>query len=154
MVIIERGVTAMMKTTKIVNEKDITRKWHIVDAEGKILGRLASRVAMVLRGKDRPSYSPDRDLGDYVVIINAEKVAVTGNKMLQKKYYRHSGYRGNLKETNLKDMFETKPEDVLRHAVKGMIPKNKLGRQIMKRLRIFTGSEHTHSAQNPEMLDL
>lgn len=143
-----------MKTTKIVNEKDITRKWHVVDAEGKILGRLATRVAMVLRGKDRPSYSPDRDLGDYVVIINAEKVAVTGNKMLQKKYYRHSGYRGNLKETNLKEMLEKKPEEVLRHAVKGMLPKNKLGSKILKRLRIFTGAEHPHAAQNPEIMDL
>lgn len=144
----------MMKTTKIVNEEDITRKWHVVDVEDKVLGRIATRIAMVLRGKNRPSYSPDRDLGDYVVVINAEKIAFTGNKMLQKKYYRHSGYRGNLKETNLKEMMETKPEEVLRHAVKGMIPKNKLGSKMMKRLRIYTGAEHPHSAHKPEIMDL
>ncbi|PKK91403.1 MAG: 50S ribosomal protein L13 [Candidatus Wallbacteria bacterium HGW-Wallbacteria-1] len=144
----------MEKTTKFVRIEDINRKWFVVDAQEKILGRLATSVARVLRGKNKACYSPDRDLGDFVVVVNAEKVAVTGNKLLDKKYYRHSGYRGNLKVRTMAEQLQRHPEEVVRHAVKGMLPKNHLGRQMMKRLRIFTGDTHTHTAQKPETLAL
>lgn len=139
----------MNKTTKTFSPAKIERRWFVVDAEGMVLGRLATRIAHVLRGKHRVEYSPGVDVGEYVIVVNADKVAVTGNKMLQKKYYRHSTYRGNLKETTLSELMKKKPTEALRLAVKGMVPKNHLGKVYMKRLRVFVGAQHTHSAQSP-----
>jgi large subunit ribosomal protein L13 len=130
------------------------RKWTIVDAEGQVLGRLASQVATRLRGKHRPDFTPHLDTGDFVVVVNAAKIRVTGAKMDNKMYYRYSGYPGGLKETNLRVMLEKKPEEVIFHAVKGMLPKNRLGRKMLKKLRVYGGAEHPHAAQQPEQLEL
>ncbi|MDN5341746.1 50S ribosomal protein L13 [Oceanotoga sp. DSM 15011] len=135
-------------------KEDIDRKWYLVDAEGKTLGRLASQIAKVLQGKNKPIYTPSIDTGDFVVVINAEKINLTGKKMEQKEYYRHTGYPGGLKTTSVKEMLEKHPERVLEHAVKGMLPKNLLAKQMLKKLKIYAGTEHPHSAQNPELLDL
>ncbi len=143
-----------MRTTYTVKASEIERKWYVVDAEGHTLGRLASEVARILRGKHKPIFTPHLDTGDFVIIINAEKFKVTGKKLLQKKYYRHSKYVGSLKETSLKEMIEKKPTDVLRHAIKGMLPKNSLGRQMLTKVRIYAGPEHEHQAQNPEILEI
>ncbi len=143
-----------MRTTYIAKTADIERKWYVVDAEGKTLGRLASEVAKVLRGKNKPIYTPHIDTGDYVIVINAEKIVVTGKKPEQKIYTHHSGYIGGLKEITLKRMLETKPENVITHAVKGMLPKNALGRSMMKKLRVYKGAEHEHQAQKPEVLEI
>lgn len=143
-----------MRTTYIAKKADIDRKWYVVDAEGKTLGRLASEVAKVLRGKNKPIYTPHVDTGDYVIVINAEKVAVTGKKLDQKVYTHHSGYIGGLKETTLKEMLAKKPENVITHAVKGMLPKNALGRSMIKKLRVYAGAEHDHQAQKPEVLEI
>ena len=130
----------------------IERKWYVVDATGHTLGRLASEVANVLRGKNKPIYTPHIDTGDYVIIVNAEKINVTGKKLDQKIYYNHSDYVGGMKETKLKDMLAKKPEYVLNHAVKGMLPKGPLGRQMMSKLHVYAGPEHAHAAQKPEVL--
>lgn len=130
----------------------IERKWYVVDAEGKTLGRLASEIAKVLRGKHKPIYTPHMDTGDYVIVINAEKVKVTGKKLDQKIYYHHSGYVGGMKETTLKKMLADKPERVIELAVKGMLPKGPLGRQMYKKLFVYAGPEHKHEAQKPEVL--
>lgn len=130
----------------------IERKWYVVDAEGMTLGRLASEVAKVLRGKNKPIFTPHMDTGDYVIIVNAEKVKVTGKKMTQKIYYHHSDYVGGMKKTTLKEMFAKHPERVLEHAVKGMLPKGPLGRRMYKKLFVYTGPEHKHAAQQPEVL--
>lgn len=143
-----------MRTTYIAKKADIDRKWYVVDAEGKTLGRLASEVAKVLRGKNKPIYTPHVDTGDYVIVINAEKIAVTGKKLDQKVYTHHSGYIGGLKETTLKEMLAKKPENVITHAVKGMLPKNALGRSMIKKLRVYAGAEHDHQAQKPEVLEI
>ena len=143
-----------MRTTYIAKTADIDRKWYVVDAEGKTLGRLASEVAKVLRGKNKPIYTPHVDTGDYVIVINAEKVAVTGKKLDQKVYSHHTGYIGGLKQVTLKKMLETKPENVITHAVKGMLPKNALGRSMIKKLRVYAGPEHDHQAQKPEVLEI
>jgi len=132
----------------------IERKWYVVDATGHTLGRLASEVANVLRGKNKPIYTPHIDTGDYVIIVNAEKIKVTGKKLNQKIYYNHSDYVGGMKETKLKDMLEKKPEYVLNHAVKGMLPKGPLGRQMMSKLHVYAGPEHAHAAQKPEVLEI
>lgn len=134
--------------------ENIERKWYIVDAEGQTLGRLASEVAKVLSGKCKPIYTPHVDTGDHVIIINAEKIVVTGKKADQKLYRHYTGYVGGLKEISYKDLMIKKPEDILMHAVKGMLPKNKIGRQMLKKLRIYKGSEHKHDAQQPEVLEL
>ncbi len=134
------------------SSKEITRDWVIVDASDKILGRLASQIAGRLRGKHKPEFAPHMDAGDFVVVVNAEKVQVTGRKLDQKMYYRHSGWIGGLKETVLKDMLATKPEQVLIKAVKGMLPKNRLGRQLLKKLKVYAGTEHPHTAQQPKPL--
>lgn len=126
------------------------RKWYVVDAEGKTLGRLASEVAKVLRGKHKPIFTPHIDTGDYVIVVNAEKVKVTGKKLNQKIYYHHSGYVGGMKETTLKNMLANKPERVVELAVKGMLPKGPLGRQMYKKLFVYAGPEHKHAAQKPE----
>jgi large subunit ribosomal protein L13 len=134
------------------SSKEITRDWVIVDAQDKILGRLASVIAQRLRGKHKPEFAPHMDAGDFVVVVNAEKVKVTGRKLDQKIYYRHSGWIGGLKETVLKDMMATKPDQVLIKAVKGMLPKNRLGRQMLKKLKVYSGTEHPHAAQQPKPL--
>ena len=143
-----------MRTTYIAKIADVERKWYVVDATDKTLGRLASEIATILRGKNKPMYAPNIDAGDYVIVINAEKVAVTGKKLDQKVYTHHSGYVGGLKTITLKKQLEKKPEEVLKHAVKGMLPKNSLGRDMIKKLRVYKGAEHNHSAQKPEELKL
>ena len=130
----------------------VERKWYVVDAEGKTLGRLASEVANVLRGKNKPTYTPHIDTGDYVIVVNAEKIQVTGKKLDQKIYYRHSDYVGGMKETTLREMLNKKPERVIELAVKGMLPKGPLGRQMMTKLHVYAGAEHGHEAQKPEVL--
>ena len=133
---------------------DITRQWYVVDAEGQTLGRVASQVANVLRGKNKPIYTPNVDTGDFVIVINASKVILTGKKLDQKIYYKHSGYVGGLKETKYRKLMAEKPEEALRHAVVGMLPKGPLGRQMAKKLKIYAGAEHEHAAQKPEKLEL
>lgn len=132
----------------------VERKWYVVDAEGKTLGRLASEVANVLRGKNKPTYTPHIDIGDYVIVVNAEKIQVTGKKLDQKIYYHHSEYVGGMKEATLREMMQKKPEFVITHAVKGMLPKGPLGRQMLKKLHVYAGPEHNHAAQKPETLDI
>jgi large subunit ribosomal protein L13 len=132
---------------------DITRKWYIVDAQGKTLGRLATRVATILKGKHKPEYSPHMDVGDFVVIINADKIHVTGRKMDQKIYYRHSGYPGGLSEITLRNQLVRYPTRAVELAVRGMLPKNRLGRKMLRKLKIYASPEHPHAAQKPEMLE-
>ena len=134
--------------------KDITHNWFVVDASDKILGRLASAVAIRLRGKHKVEFAPHMDTGDFIVVVNARKVRTTGRKLDQKKYYRHSGWIGGLKETSLRDMLAKKPEEVIRKAVRGMLPKNRLGRAMLKKLKIYAGEAHPHEAQKPETLDV
>ena len=129
------------------------KKWYLIDAEGKPLGRLASHIARILRGKNKPSYTPFLDMGDHVVVINAEKVKLTGNKVEQKTYFSHSGYPGGAKIQPISKVLETHPDRIITHAVKGMMPKNRLGRKLMKKLRVFKGDQHDHQAQKPEKLD-
>ena len=133
---------------------NIERKWYVVDAEGMVLGRLASQVAAILRGKNKPTFTPHFDTGDYVIVVNADKVVLTGNKEDQKEYKRYSGYTGGLKITKFKDMKATHPERIVEHAIVGMLPHNKLGRAMAKKLRVYAGSDHGHEAQFPEALDL
>jgi large subunit ribosomal protein L13 len=133
---------------------ELQHNWYVVDATDKILGRLATEVAVFLRGKHKPEFAPHMDNGDFVIVVNADKIKVTGNKLTQKKYYRHSGYPGGLKETNLNTLLGTKPERVIEHAVKGMLPKNALGRAIFKKLKVYAGPDHPHAAQNPASLDI
>ena len=134
----------------IAKPADIDHKWYVIDAEDKTLGKIAAEIAIILRGKKKPIYTPHVDCGDYVVVVNAEKVAVTGKKENQKIYRSHSGYPGGLKETTLAELRAKKPEEIIRHAVKGMMPKGKLGRQMFKKLKVYAGPEHPHAAQNPE----
>ena len=129
---------------------EVERKWYVVDAEGQTLGRLATEIASILRGKNKPQYTPHVDTGDFVVVVNAEKVVVTGRKAEQKVYRRHSGYPGGLKETSYEQMMERRPTEILRRAVKGMMPKNRLARQQLRKLKIYAGPEHPHAAQNPQ----
>ena len=137
--------------TYMANPDKIERKWYVVDAEGQTLGRLASEVARVLRGKNKPVYTPHIDTGDYVIVINAEKIAVTGKKMAQKMYYNHSDYVGGFRETTLAEMMAKKPEKVVELAVKGMLPKGPMGRDMIKKLHVYAGAEHAHAAQKPEV---
>jgi len=138
--------------TFMANPATVDRKWYVVDAEGKTLGRLASEVAKVLRGKNKPIFTPHEDTGDYVIIVNAEKIKVSGKKLDQKIYYHHSAYVGGMKETTLRTMLAKKPEKVVELAVKGMLPKGPLGRQMYKKLFVYAGPEHKHQAQKPEEL--
>ena len=133
---------------------DITRKWYVVDAEGLALGRVASQVANILRGKNKPIYTPNVDTGDYVIVINCDKVILTGKKLDQKIYYKHSGFVGGLKETKYRKLLAEKPEEAMRHAVVRMLPKGPLGRQMAKKLKIYAGAEHEQAAQQPEKLEL
>lgn len=130
--------------------KDVEKKWWLVDADGKVLGRLATQVAVLLRGKHKPQFADFVDTGDFVVVVNAEKISVTGRKIEKKVYYSHSQYPGGLKTKALKDVLEKEPEEAIRKAVRGMIPKNKLGRQVFKKLKVYRGPNHPHQAQNPE----
>ncbi|MBN1579296.1 MAG: 50S ribosomal protein L13 [Anaerolineae bacterium] len=140
--------------THIVKESDIQREWFIVDAEGKTLGRLASKVAQILRGKHKPIFSPHSDSGDFVIVVNADKITVTGNKVDQKMYYRHSGYIGGLKERTFREQLRRHPDEIIKQAVKGMLPHNRLGRKIIKKLKVYAGPEHPHQAQQPQDLKL
>ena len=134
--------------------KEIERKWFIVDAENKILGRLASEIAIRLRGKHKPNFSPHMDVGDFIVVVNAEKVKLTGNKLDDKIYYRHSGWIGGIKQRSAKELLEKKPTELLKSAVEGMLTKNSLGRKQLKKLKIYAGADHPHAAQQPEMLEV
>jgi large subunit ribosomal protein L13 len=129
---------------------EVERKWHVIDAEGQTLGRLATEIARLLRGKNKPQYTPHVDTGDFVVVVNAEKVVVTGKKAEQKVYYRHTGYPGGLRETSYEVLLERKPTEILRKAVRGMMPRTRLGRQQFRKLKIYAGPEHPHEAQSPE----
>ena len=143
-----------MKTTFMANAGNIERKWFVVDAEGQTLGRLAAEVAKVLRGKHKPTFTPHVDTGDYVIVVNAAKVKVTGKKLVQKTYFRQSGYPGGAKFTQLGHMLENRPERVVEMAIRGMLPKNKLGEQMYRKLNVYAGAEHPHQAQKPEVLNL
>ena len=136
----------------MASPSNIERKWYVVDAEGQTLGRLCTQIAMILRGKNKPTFTPHVDTGDYVVVVNAAKVAFTGKKLDQKIYYRHSEYVGGLKETTLREMLEKKPEKVIEMAVKGMLPKGALGKQMLTKLHVYAGPEHEQQAQKPEVL--
>ncbi len=138
--------------TALINKKDVKRKYYLIDAEGKILGRLATKVALFLSGKRKIDYTPHVDSGDFVVVVNAAKVAVTGGKLKKKIYTRYSGYPSGLKIKNLETLLKTRPTEIISHAVKGMLPKNKLGSRMITRLKIYAGSEHPHQAQNPEKI--
>jgi large subunit ribosomal protein L13 len=140
--------------TFTAKKEEIERNWYVVDAEGQTLGRLASRIAPILKGKHKPSYTPHLDCGDYIVVINADKVRVTGRKKDQKFYYRHSGYPGGLSSISLRDQLDKFPERVVESAVKGMLPKNRLGRQMFKKLKVYAGESHPHQAQQPKPLEL
>ena len=142
-----------MKTWNAKND-EIERRWYVVDAEGQTLGRLATRIADTLRGKRKPEYTPHVDTGDFVVVVNAEKIAVTGKKREEKIYYRHSGYPGGLRERTLGEELERRPTEVLRKAVKGMLPRNRLARQQINKLKIYAGPEHPHQAQKPQPMEL
>lgn|SRR5574341_131134 len=140
--------------TYTARASDVQHKWYVVDASGQTLGRLATRIATVLRGKHKPMFTPHVDCGDYVIVVNAEKVRVTGNKLDEKKYYRHSGYPGSLKERTLREMLDKFPDRVITLAVKNMLPKNKLSRTVIRKLKVYAGPEHPHGAQNPDKLEL
>ena len=140
--------------TSSIKKDEIKRDWYIVDANDKTLGRLASEIAQVIRGKRKPFYTPNLDMGDFVVVINAEKIAVSGNKEEQKKYFSHSGYPGGDKEISLSHLRSTQPEKIIYNAVKGMLPHNRLGRKLMKHLKVYTGSEHPHASQEPKLYNI
>ncbi len=140
--------------TYVTKPADVERAWFVVDAEGQTLGRLASSVATVLRGKHKPIYSPSVDCGDFVIVVNADKIAVTGRRLEQKRYYRHSLYIGGLKEVTLRDQLQQHPERVIESAVRGMLPKNALGRKMFKKLKVYAGGEHPHAAQMPQPMEL
>lgn len=140
--------------TYVATASDRRRDWYVVDAEGKTLGRLATRIADALRGKRKPQYTPHTDVGDFVVVINAEKIVVTGNKLADKRYWRHSGYPGGIRSRTLAEMLERKPEDVIRFAVKGMLPRNRLARRQLTKLKVYAGPDHPHAAQQPEPMEV
>ena len=141
-------------TTQSFKTSDIQKSWILVDATNKTLGRLATKVAFRLIGKHKPEYTPNADLGDYVIVINAEKVTVTGQKLFQKKYYKHSGFPGGIKEKSLKEVLDSSAEEVIKSAVKGMLPKNKLGKQMIKKLKVYNSEQHPHEAQKPLEIEL
>lgn len=143
-----------MTTTVSTKPADVRREWYVVDASGKTLGRLASEIARRLRGKHKPEYTPHVDTGDYIVVVNAEKVAVTGNKMKDKMYHHHTGFIGNLKSISLEKLLIKAPEQAIQHAVKGMMPRNPLGRAMLSKLKIYAGADHMHQAQQPKPLDI
>jgi large subunit ribosomal protein L13 len=140
--------------TYVAKPSDRQRDWVIVDATGQTLGRLSTRIADALRGKRKPEYTPHVDTGDFVIVVNAEKISVTGNKLADKKYYRHSGYPGGLKVRTLEEQLERRPEEVIRHAVKGMLPRNRLARKQLTKLKVYAGPDHPHVAQKPQPMEL
>jgi large subunit ribosomal protein L13 len=140
--------------TQVAKVNEITRDWYLVDVSDKILGRVATRIADVLRGKTKPIFTPSVDTGDFVIVVNAEKILLTGNKLSDKMYYSHSGYPGGIKSINAENLLEKNAAEILRKAVKGMLPKNKLASQMLKKLKIYSGSEHPHSAQQPKVLEV
>lgn len=142
------------KSTRYAKPGEVQRNWYLVDAEGAILGRLAAQIAMILRGKNKPQYTPHTDTGDFVVVVNADKVQVTGNKATDKVYYHHTGYNGGLKAETFREAMEKHPERVIERAVKGMLPKTTLGRQQLRKLKVYAGPEHPHAAQNPVKIEL
>jgi len=148
------GGLVMESKTKFFKKEEVNKKWYLINAENKILGRLASKIATILQGKNKPEYSPNSDCGDYVIVTNCEKIILTGKKLKDKKYYRHSGYLGNLKVKTAGEILEKNPEFLIKQAVKGMLPKNKLGRRMLKKLKVYAGPEHPHQAQKPEIIDL
>lgn len=141
-------------STYMAKPDEVERQWYVVDAAGKTLGRLATKIADILRGKNKPTFTPHVDTGDFVIVVNADKIELTGNKWQQKKYYTHSGYPGGIKETPYNKLVEKKPEFIIEKAVKGMIPHNKLGRKIIKKLKVYAGPEHPHQAQQPQELQI
>lgn len=140
--------------TFMAKREDAQRDWYLVDAQNKVLGRLASELAKILRGKNKPTYTPHADTGDFVIVVNADKVSLTGNKWKQKIYYRHSGYPGGIKSIAADELKAKRPEDLIRFAVKGMLPKNRLGRKLFKKLKVYAGSEHPHQAQQPKHIEI
>ncbi len=140
--------------TYMAKKGEVEQKWFVIDADGVVLGRLASRVASIVRGKNKPIFTPHVDTGDNVIILNADKIRLTGRKLDAKKYYRHSGYPGGIHETTARKLLEKKPEEVLRHAIWGMLPHNRLGRKLLKKVKIYAGESHPHAAQKPEVLDV
>jgi len=141
-------------STQVAKQSDIKRDWFVLDLEGKVLGRAATEIARILRGKNKPIYTPSVDTGDFVVVLNAEKVVLTGNKLANKMYHRHTGFPGGIRSINAEKLLASKPEELIKKAVKGMLPKNKLGRQMFKKLKVYTGVEHPHVAQQPRELVL
>lgn len=144
----------MRQKTFVTTPSDIERQWWVVDAKGQTLGRLASRIAPILRGKHKPTFAPNLDVGDFVIVINCEKIAVTGNRLDDKRYYRHSGYPGGIRSLTLREMLDKHPDRAIRFAVRGMLPRNALGRQMLKKLKVYAGEEHPHAAQKPVVLEL
>jgi len=144
----------LKKYTYSAKRSDNKEKWCVIDAKDKVLGRLASQIAYRIRGKHNPVFTPHVDTGDWVIVINADKIRMTGNKLEQKKYYRHSGYVGSLKSTTAKELLAKKPEELIRKAVRGMLPKNRLGRKLNKKLFVYAGDKHPHAAQTPELIEL
>jgi large subunit ribosomal protein L13 len=148
------GSVGIVSKTYVTKKEDVQQAWYVVDASGQTLGRLVTQVAHILHGKHKPTYSPAVDVGDYVIVVNAEKIHVTGGKLDQKMYYRYSGYPGGLRAITLRQQLKQHPERVIEHAVRGMLPKNRLGRQMLKKLKVYAGAEHPHAAQQPKPLDL
>jgi large subunit ribosomal protein L13 len=140
--------------TLVARKEDVNRDWYLVDAENLVLGRMATQIANVLRGKNKPTYTPSVDTGDFVIVVNADKIALTGNKLNDKMYYSHSGYPGGIKSINAGKLQEKKPGEIIKHAVKGMLPKNKLARHMLSKLKIYSGPTHPHKAQQPKPLGL
>lgn len=145
---------AQKQTTHVTTPADIERKWYVVDAQGKTLGRLATEIAKILKGKHKPYYAPNLDVGDYVIVLNAGKIHVTGRRLDQKQYWRHTGYPGGIRNLTLREMLQRHPERPLKFAVRGMLPKGVLGRQMIKKLKVYAGDEHPHEAQKPEVLEI
>jgi large subunit ribosomal protein L13 len=139
--------------TFVAKKEEVNRDWYLVDAENQVLGRIATSIANVLRGKNKPTYTPSVDTGDFVIVVNAAKIALTGNKLADKTYYSHSGYPGGIKSITAGKLLDKKPEELIKHAVKGMLPKNKLARHMLNKLKIYSGSEHPHKAQQPKALN-
>ena len=148
------AVSFVAMKTWVAKPAERQRDWYVVDASGKTLGRLATQIADVLRGKRKPQYTPHVDVGDFVIVVNAEKISVTGNKLTDKRYYRHSGYPGGLRSRTLQEMLDRRPEEVLRRAVRGMLPRNRLGRKQLTKLKVYAGPEHPHAAQKPEPMEI
>ena len=149
-----RAVSFVPMKTWVAKPAERQRDWYVVDASGKTLGRLATQIADVLRGKRKPQYTPHVDVGDFVIVVNAEKISVTGNKRADKRYYRHSGYPGGLRSRTLAEMLDRRPEEVIRKAVRGMLPRNRLGRKQLTKLKVYAGPDHPHAAQRPEPMEI